>query len=92
MAKNYGKAFEEKFKKDFLITVPNCSIDRIYDSMSGYKAVTNISDFIGYSFPNIFYLECKTHKGASIPFDNITQYEKLKNKVGIVGIRVGVVL
>lgn len=92
MASNYGKNFETKFKKDFLSTVPNSTIDRLYDSMSGYMAISNISDFIGYSKPNIFYLECKTHKGASIPFDNISQYEKLKAKVGIPGVRAGVVL
>ena len=92
MSVNKGKQFEEKFKSDFISTIPNCSIDRIYDTMNGYKAVSNICDFIGYSQPNIFYIECKTHKGASIPFDKITQYDKLKSKVGIPGVRVGVVL
>lgn len=92
MANNYGKAFEQKFKKDFLKTVPNSTIDRLYDTMSGYKAISQISDYIGYSFPNIFYMECKSHKGASIPFDNITQYSKLLQKVGIPGVRTGVIL
>ena len=92
MANNYGKAFEQKFKKDFLKTVPNSTIDRLYDTMSGYKAISQISDYIGYSFPNIFYMECKSHKGASIPFDNITQYSKLLQKVGIPGARAGVIL
>lgn len=92
MADSYGKAFEQKFKEDFLKTLPNATIDRLYDSMSGYYAISNISDFIGYSHPNIFYLECKTHKGASIPFANITQYEKLLSKVGVPGVRAGVVL
>lgn len=89
---NYGKQFEQKFKDDFLKTVGNSTIDRLYDSMSGYLAISNISDFIGYSYPNIFYLECKSHKGASIPFENITQYEKLTQKVGIPGVRCGVIL
>ena len=92
MANNYGKAFEQKFKKDFLKTVPNSTIDRLYDTMSGYKAISQISDYIGYSFPNIFYMECKSHKGASIPFDNITQYSKLLQKVGIPGVSAGVIL
>lgn len=92
MADNYGKNFELKFKRDFLKTVPNSTIDRLYDSMSGYMAISNISDFIGYSFPLIFYLECKTHKGASIPFKNLTQYDKLKAKVGIHGVRAGIIL
>ena len=92
MSDNYGKKFEQKFKIDFLKTVPNSTIDRLYDPVGGYYGVKNISDYIGYSYPFIFYLELKTHKGASIPFDNITQYEKLKSKVGIKGVRAGVVL
>ena len=48
MSTNYGKAFEQKFKADFLKTVPNSTIDRLYDTMSGYKAISQISDYIGY--------------------------------------------
>ena len=89
---NRGKQFELKMQKDFLKTIENSTIDRLYDTMNGYKSISNISDFIGYVYPNIFYLECKTHKGASIPFDKITQYDKLKAKIGIPGVRCGVVL
>lgn len=92
MSDNYGKNFEQKFKLDFLKTVPNSTIDRLYDPVGGYYGVRNISDFIGYSYPFIFYIELKTHKGASIPFDNITQYDKLIQKIGIKGVRAGVVL
>ena len=91
MAKNYGKAFEEKFKKDFGL-LEGSSIDRLYDTMNGYKSIKQISDFIGFIYPNIFYLECKSHKGASLPLANITQYENLKKKVGIPGARSGVIL
>lgn len=91
MAKNYGKKFEEKFKGDFL-KLEGSSLDRLYDVMNGYKSIKQVSDFIGYVYPNIFYLECKSHKGASIPLSNITQYENLKKKVGIPGVRSGVVL
>ena len=44
------------------------------------------------NYPNIFYLECKSHKGASIPLSNITQYDNLVKKVGLPGVRSGVVL
>jgi penicillin-binding protein-related factor A (putative recombinase) len=91
MSKNYGKAFEEKFKKDFGL-LEGSSIDRLYDTMNGYKSIKQISDFIGFIYPNIFYLECKSHKGASLPLANITQYENLKKKVGIPGVRSGVIL
>ena len=54
MALNQGKAFEAVFKKDWEKTFGDNSIDRIYDSVSGYATISNISDFIGYSFPNMF--------------------------------------
>lgn len=91
MAVNRGKQFEQKFKEDFL-KLPNSTIDRLYDTMSGYKAISQVSDFIAYRYPNIFYVECKSHKGASIPINNITQYDSLLSKVGIMGVRCGVVL
>jgi hypothetical protein len=37
-------------------------------------------------------LECKSHEGNTFPFSNLTQYEKLCGKVGIKGVRAGVVL
>jgi len=92
MADNYGKNFEQKFKKDFLNTVKNSTVDRLYDPTNGFYSISNISDFICYSYPNIFYIENKTHKGASLPFKNIRQYNKLIKKIGIPGVRVGVVL
>ena len=87
-----GKQFEERFKIDFLSSVKDSVVDRLYDSVSGYKSIKNVCDFLCYKCPNIFYMELKTHKGASVPFENITQYDKLISKVGIKGVRVGVVL
>ena len=92
MALNRGKQFEVKFKQDFLDTVPNSTIDRLYDSVSGYKFISNISDYIGYSYPLIFYLECKSHLGNTFPLSNLTQYDKLISKVGIKGVRTGVII
>lgn len=92
MANNAGKAFEQKFKQDFKKSFPEGTIDRIYDSTSGYKTISNISDFIGYNYPNIYYLECKSHLGNTWNFSYFTQYDKLKTKVGIKGVRAGVVL
>ena len=91
MAINRGKQFEDKFKEDFK-KLPESSLDRLYDVMNGYKNIKQVSDYIGYLFPNIFYLELKAHKGASLPLSNITQYDNLKHKVGIKGVRSGVVL
>lgn len=92
MANNLGKKFEQKFKLDFLKTVKNSTIDRLYDTTNGYKTIANISDFIGYSEPNIYYLECKSHLGNTFPLANLTQYDKLAEKVGIPGVRAGVVI
>lgn len=92
MPANHGKAFEQKFKTDFLLSFPEGTIDRIYDVASGHKTISNICDFIGYNYPNIMYLECKTHLGNTFPLANLTQYEKLVEKVGIRGVRAGVIL
>ncbi|MCK9470237.1 MAG: hypothetical protein M0Q88_00595 [Bacilli bacterium] len=92
MSINRGKSFEIKFKNDFKKSFPKGTIDRLYDSVSGYMGVSNISDFIGYNYPNIFYLECKTHKGNTFPWSALSQYDKLITKVGIKGVRVGVIL
>ena len=91
MAVNRGKDFEAKFKKDFL-KIKNSTVDRLYDSVSGYKHISNICDFIGYVYPNIYYLEVKSIHGNTFPFSNLSQYEKLIDKVGIPGVRSGVVI
>ena len=77
MADNRGKQWESRFKEDFINSFPNGTIDRLYDTTNGFKAITNISDFIGYNYPNIYYLECKSHKGSSFPFSELSQYDKL---------------
>ena len=86
-----GKKFEQKFKEDFL-KISGSTIDRLYDVTMGYKKISQVSDFIGYCFPYIFYLECKTIRGKSFPFSNLTQYEKLLEKDGIKGVITGVII
>lgn len=89
---NYGKKFEERFKLDWLRTFPNSTITRLYDVTSGYTSISTISDYICYNYPNQFFIECKSHKGASLPLKNITQYDKMIKEVGKPGVRVGVIL
>ena len=89
---NYGKKFEEKFKLDWQESIPDSCIIRLYDNVSGYLSISNVSDYLCYKYPNIFIIECKSHKGASIPFDAITQHNKMIHYVGITGLRVGVIL
>ena len=88
---NRGKQFEQKFYQDFC-SIPNVSLDRIYDTQGRNLGVRNVCDFIGYKQPNIFYIECKTIKGNTFPFSNLSQYEKLLTKVGIPGVRAGVII
>lgn len=92
MAVNRGKQFESKFKEDFKRSLPSGIIDRIYDSMTGYVTISNICDFLGYVYPNIFYIECKSHTGNTFPFTNLSQYEKLLAHSGIKGVRSGVII
>ena len=93
MSTNYGKRFEDKFKDDWKMCFPQSFILRLPDQMSGYKyASSNLCDFICFNKDTLFLIELKSHDGASIPLDNITQYDKLVKKVGIQGVRTGVVL
>ena len=91
MPQNYGKQFESKLKEDFL-KVDGATIDRIYDPIGGLKGVKNICDFFAYIYPNCYYLECKSHNGNTFPLSNLTQFDKLKEKIGIPGVRAGVVI
>lgn len=86
------KAFEERLKEGWLKSFPDGTIVRLYDTTNGYKNIRNICDFIGYAYPNMFFLEAKVHGGASIPFVDIRQYDDLIKKAGIKGVRSGVVL
>lgn len=94
MPDNLGKKWEELFKRDFLKSLPGSTIDRIYDPVGKFKGVSNICDFIGFKYPNIFYLECKSCKSNTFNFAKLTQYKKLKEKWDehVYGSRIGVVL
>ena len=66
MPQNHGKKFEEKLKSDFL-KIDGVSKDRLYDPVGGFKGIKNICDYIVYMYPNIFYIECKSHEGNTFP-------------------------
>ena len=93
MADNLGKKFEQKFRECWLSTFPNSFIYRLQDQMSGYKVISrNPCDFICYANSILFLIECKTIKGKSFPFSNLTQYDRIKEYVGIEGVRCGVII
>ena len=91
--RNIGKIFESKFLDDWKKSFLNSFIYRVSDQVSGYKYTSsNMCDFICFSNGILFLIECKEHKGNTFPLSNLTQYSKLKEKVGIPGVRVGVVI
>ena len=69
---NKGKQFEDVVKKAFE-QVPGVSIDRLRDAPKKLKNVDNPSDFIVYKKPHEVYVECKSHKGNTLPFSCIRQ-------------------
>lgn len=91
MPNNRGKQFEAKFEHDFSL-IPGSTIDRLYDPVGGYKNIKNVSDFIGYVYPYIFYLECKSVQGNTFPLVNLTQYDDLITKKNIKGAVAGAVI
>ena len=91
MAERYGKKFEAKLKQDWL-KVDNSDITRLYDPTNGFKLISNISDFVGYIYPFMFYLEAKTTKENTFALSKLTQADKLKEKQGIPGVNSGVII
>ena len=90
---NRGKQFERKFAEDVTKTFKNCVLIRLPDQLSGYKySSSNICDFLLYTYPNFYLIECKSKDGNTFPFSNLSQYDKLVSKVDIPGVRAGVLI
>lgn len=91
MAINRGKDFEWIIRESFE-RVPDTSVDRLHDQTNGFAGSTNICDFIVYHKPLIYYIECKSVHGNTLPFSNITknQWQGLSNKSQIDGVVAGV--
>lgn len=76
---DYGKKFETQFRKDWLASFPNTFVYRLPDQQSMYKGGSrNPCDFICYNNKKLYLLECKSHKGNTIPFVNLRQHDILK--------------
>lgn len=61
--------------------------------MSGYgQTSANPCDFICFVSGKLFLIECKEHKGASIPFTAISQYSRLLQYKNIPGVYPGVII
>lgn len=90
---NPGKVFEQDFQTSFK-NYPHISIDRIYDAMGFRKNVANISDFIVYRYPSLFYFECKSVKGTYFGFSSLSekQYTGLISKARLKGVTAGILI
>jgi hypothetical protein len=80
-----GKKFEDRFKKDYERCFPKTMIYRLPDQQSGYAGggSQNPCDFFCYPGDCVLMVECKAHKGASIPFTDIPQYERQLDYKGL---------
>lgn len=87
---NYGKKFEEQFKRDWS-KIKDSVIIRFPDQQSGYYGSTNPCDFLIFKYPNVYLIECKSVKGNTFPFSNFPQYDKLKS-FNVKGLYAGVVI
>ena len=101
MANNKGKPFENAVRKSFE-KVPGVSIDRLKDASlvrtrtktKKLKGVNNPSDFIVYKKPHEVYVECKSHKGNTLPFSCIReeQIKGMLEKSLIMGVTAGLII
>lgn len=80
-----GKKFESRFKQDYIRCFPETLCYRLPDQQSGYAGggSSNPCDFMCYPGNCVLMVECKAHKGASIPFNDIRQYEKMLDFKGL---------
>lgn len=84
-----GKKFEEKFKEQWINTVPDSVCYRLYDTTMGYKSIANVGDFLCYKFPLLFIVDCKSKEGNTLPFSDLRQYNLMLGYMGIKGVQTG---
>lgn len=93
MAQNSkAKTFEQKFKNQWIETVPYSFCYRLYDTQGGYLGISNVGDFICYKYPQLYVIDCKTKKGNTIPFSDIRQYDKMLEYKNIKGVNIGIIV
>ena len=93
MANSKGKQFESVVHESFE-KLPDVSVDRLRDAPKKQKGVDNPADFIVYKKPHEVYVECKSHKGNTLPFSCIrpNQIEGMTQKAKIEGVKCGLLI
>lgn len=76
---NQAKTFEHNIATQ-LMNLEQVWVQRLYDTR-GLFGVRQPCDYIGYKYPHLLLLECKTTSGSSLPFRNISegQFEDMGN-------------
>ena len=93
MSVNRGKQFEDKFKEQWVKCFPKTFVLRLYDQVSGYKVVSqNACDFLCFPKGHLFMVECKSHDGASMSFDDIPQYNRLLQYKNLENVHPGILI
>ena len=89
-----GKKWEDKFKATYEKQFPETLIYRLPDQQSGYggSGGSNPCDFMCYPKTCVLMVECKSHKGVSISFNDIRQYDKMLNFKGLYKTYAGVLV
>ena len=91
--KNYGKDYEERFRKNFEKCFPNRFILRLRDNVSKYRgSARNPCDFICHVGNILYMLEVKCHYGNTFPFQDLRQYDDLITYVGLENVEIGVMI
>lgn len=80
MAVSRGKIFEKIIETQLSEDSRNL-VERLHDQTTGYKNSTNPADYILFRNSKLFYIECKSTKGASIPITNLTQLDRMLPRV-----------
>lgn len=89
---NRGKQFEAKFKDQWLTTVNDSMVYRLYDVTMGYKTIANVGDFICYKYPYCYIVDCKSKEGNTLPFSDLRQYDLMLDYKNIKGLYVGFIV
>lgn len=92
MNSSRGKDFEQKFKENWLKSIPNSVCLRQYDTTSGYLNINTYCDFICFDGEKMYMLDCKAHGGQSFPFSSFPQLERLDGLKKIPNLVTGIIL
>lgn len=88
--KAYG--FEHKFREDWMKTFPNSLCFKIPNQMSGFCNVNNYSDYLCFDSTKLYFIDCKVKSGASFPFSDFPQLDRLLSLKHIPNIVTGIAL